>query len=309
MKNNKQNSKIKVAIILFGLVFTIIVLVLIVTDDKNNNSSNINREEITTKTRIKSTSKNILFCGVDESEQLTDVLMFAKIDYKSGNVDILQIPRDSFVGDIVETGKINEIYRQSGDISDLSLYLSQNFKLFADNYVIVNLDLVKNLVNEVGGVTITLDEDLRLDNNTVLLKGENYLDKNLAEIFVRHRKSYINADIGRMNAQQIFLKGVYDKVSSLSKRDVANIIYKNYKYVNTNLSFSDIIDLYSVFENINFQNIRFHIPDGSGTYYGSYAVFELYAESLAKIVNNYFNNTHKSITTKDLNIKTVNPIK
>ena len=79
MKNDKQKSKIKVAIILFGLIFTIIVIVLIATDNKNNNSSDIVREDTNLQTTTKPTSKNILLCGVDESKQLTDVLMFAHI--------------------------------------------------------------------------------------------------------------------------------------------------------------------------------------------------------------------------------------
>ena len=139
MKNDKQKSKIKVAIILFGLIFTIIVIVLIATDNKNNNSSDVVREDTNLQTTTKPTSKNILLCGVDESKQLTDVLMFAHIDYISGNVDVLQIPRDSFVGDIVPTGKINEIYKKTGDISDLCLYLSKNFKCNSTNLLFIFL--------------------------------------------------------------------------------------------------------------------------------------------------------------------------
>ena len=48
---------------------------------------------------IKEKSVNVLVCGLDESESLTDVIMLVSFDIENKKAQVLQIPRDSFVGD------------------------------------------------------------------------------------------------------------------------------------------------------------------------------------------------------------------
>ena len=40
----------------------------------------------------------------------SDVIMYALFNTKTGEVDILRIPRDTFVGSEFPTGKVNAIY-------------------------------------------------------------------------------------------------------------------------------------------------------------------------------------------------------
>ena len=55
----------------------------------------------------------IVGVGDDEEERentgLTDTIMLAVVDKAAQSVQILQIPRDTYVGDITPTGKINAI--------------------------------------------------------------------------------------------------------------------------------------------------------------------------------------------------------
>ena len=41
---------------------------------------------------------SVLCCGVDNTQELTDVIMYAQFDTRSGKVNVLRIPRDTFVG-------------------------------------------------------------------------------------------------------------------------------------------------------------------------------------------------------------------
>ncbi|MGI5889170.1 MAG: hypothetical protein ACOX6J_07345, partial [Oscillospiraceae bacterium] len=57
---------------------------------------------------------NLLIAGVDwdetRTDKLTDVIIVANIDLEAGKINMLQIPRDTYVGEIVYTGKINALY-------------------------------------------------------------------------------------------------------------------------------------------------------------------------------------------------------
>lgn len=60
----------------------------------------------------------VLVLGFDESRELSDVMMLFLFDINNHSLDILQIPRDSYVPEYTssETGKINSVYT-SGDQS------------------------------------------------------------------------------------------------------------------------------------------------------------------------------------------------
>ena len=58
----------------------------------------------------------ILFCGFDEGRSNTDVNMLAVCDIAANTINILQIPRDSYVPDYTsfKAGKFNSVYSMGG---------------------------------------------------------------------------------------------------------------------------------------------------------------------------------------------------
>lgn len=71
---------------------------------------------------------NFLVCGIDDEEgrglgQRTDVMMVVNYDIEAGKVNVLQLPRDTFIGfEENSSGKLNAIYgtKDIGGIEGLS---------------------------------------------------------------------------------------------------------------------------------------------------------------------------------------------
>lgn len=75
--------------------------------------------DIRTADELKGDVMNILVCGIDWNEGRTsantDVIMYVTLDIKSKKVSAFQIPRDTYIGEDVNTGntgKINAVYGQ-----------------------------------------------------------------------------------------------------------------------------------------------------------------------------------------------------
>ena len=101
---------------------------------------------------------SVLCYGVSNTQELTDVIMYAQFDTRSGKVNVLRIPRDTFVGSQFPTAKINAIYGHPEDgktgIQTLTDYLRDNWKLDIDYYATIDLASVRDIVDDMGGVTM-----------------------------------------------------------------------------------------------------------------------------------------------------------
>ena len=78
--------------------------------------------EIQTEEEIKEDVVSFLICGIDDEEgrglgERTDLIMYVTFDIKAGKVDILQIPRDTYVEN-TPTNKINAVYGRKMCIRD-----------------------------------------------------------------------------------------------------------------------------------------------------------------------------------------------
>ncbi len=110
-------------------------------------------------------SMNILLIGVDEGAtgddrqtHLSDVMLVANYDIENNKINLLQIPRDTYVDNKYKTGgyyKINGIISQKqGGITGLIKAINGNFKLPIDHYVKIGLDDLREIVDALGGITV-----------------------------------------------------------------------------------------------------------------------------------------------------------
>ena len=168
---------------------------------------------------------NFLICGLDNSENLTDIIMVMCYDMKRGTANILQIPRDTFVGSDIPTGKMNAVYgsakKGESKIRALERRLNSQFQLPIDYYVAITIPGFRKAVRKIGGVEIDMPRSLNLYNSDPKVKafrrigpGKVTLNEYQAEGFVRHRASYAQGDLGRVEAQRIFFAGLIKKVKS-----------------------------------------------------------------------------------------------
>ena len=187
-----------------------------------------------------------LIAGLDEAAENTDVLFTLGVHMAENRTYIAQLPRDTYINFGKSQNKINQIYsseRAIGTAPDVAMQnliskLSYTLGCEFDGYIAVNLATVKDIVDAVGGIDIELKSDMtiRIDGEKPieLKAGKNHINGDVAQGFVRFREGYISADLGRIDAQKIFLNSLFAKISSgislPSLFSLAKIFEKNSYY-------------------------------------------------------------------------------
>jgi LCP family protein required for cell wall assembly len=158
---------------------------------------------------------NALLLGVTR-EGLTDTIMLASFDIDARHADIISIPRDTYYhrdgykGDGED--KINAAYRKdplnsARAVSQILLGMPINY------YAVIQYDGVEEIVDAIGGVPVDVPFDMNYEDPYAkpplrihFKKGLQTLNGEDAVKFLRYRKGYASADIGRIGAQQTFVK-------------------------------------------------------------------------------------------------------
>lgn len=166
-----------------------------------------------------------LFAGFDDVAQNTDVLCLVTFGGGADFIRVLQIPRDTYYDFGGVQNKINQLFasmRAKGKTTEESMValkdaLSAQLSIPIHGYIGISTKAFKSMVNAIGGVDIELDKNLSIYDGVLELKqGKNHLNAEDALTFVRYRKGYANADLGRLDAQKIFIKGLFDTVKDIS---------------------------------------------------------------------------------------------
>ena len=172
---------------------------------------------------------NILFTGIDSGNgrdhALTDTMLIASIDPETKQVSMVSFPRD------ISNFKLWDGRTFKGKLNSLMTYARLHPKEFPDGavgtltkelgyllgvpiyyYAAINLDGFKQMVDLVGGVTVTYDQNINdptyiwedgAPNGYTFKAGTRHLDGRHALAFVRSRKA--DSDFARAARQQILL--------------------------------------------------------------------------------------------------------
>ncbi len=203
-----------------------------------------------------------LLLGIDNASHSSDVIMLAHIDKDGKNLKLLQIPRDSYAAG---HGKINSIFAKAyteaakakksetecylRGAKALSSHLSTMLGITVDHHATLTLEDFRTLVDSVGGVPITLPQDLDYDDpaqglSIHLKAGKQVLDGKAAEGLVRCRNAYPTADYGRMDAQRLFLSAFFEKLRYHTPPiKLLSLISRAFGYVKTDLSLPATLSL------------------------------------------------------------------
>lgn len=199
-------------------------------------------------------SKNYVLAGLDKAGDNTDMLMLVSVSSEN-DISFMQIPRDTYLRTEDREGKINQLFRHcsaEGETSFLAT-LSEAFSIPLHGYVVFRLEAVAETVDVLGGVPITLNEDfIYTDDATgekiVVKKGTRLLDGRDACGYIRHRASYAEGDLGRLDAQMRFFSSAFATVAKLKDPFAYVRLYRKIApKLLTNLSERDIITLATAF--------------------------------------------------------------
>ena len=208
---------------------------------------------------------NFLIMGRDKDAWNTDVMMIVNFNYREGSMAVLQIPRDTYVEFGSSYGRLNtfmKIKRQAAYNADPTLSqteltkagvkgvadeLEKSLCIQIDGYAIINLEGFRNVIDIIGGVYMDVPYDMHYEDPDQDLyihikKGPQTLNGAKSEQFVRFRSDYIQGDIGRVNAQKIFLTALFKQLQqSLTISTIPKLAEQAMRYVTTDLTVDEIV--------------------------------------------------------------------
>jgi cell envelope-related function transcriptional attenuator common domain len=283
-----------------------------------------------TPNNLKDKSMNVLICGIDQDEgrlgeeELTDMIMVMNLDRENDKATLLQIPRDTYVGEhVVKYGKINGLYyhgysdgykddeKVRSGIGCLGTTIYNMLKLPIDNYVIITMEGFRVAVDAVGGIEVTMPTTIIMrfdgsEEDIVFEEGKTYvLDGVMADLFVRYRAGYDLGDIDRLNVQRIFLTALMEKMLSLTTMEMVSVVRTIYPYLETDLTVNDIIKLAQEMQELTTEDMTFvRLPGENVPRYGYYAVdvFTLHKMKTAEILNKYMRPHSDPVPETELDI-------
>lgn len=224
----------------------------------------------------------ILALGIDENEQ-ADMIRVVRADFLKRQILVLSIPRDFWVPipgleehDITQF-RINAAYgygeyfngRGQGVVK-FSETMFQNYGVSFDRYAVAHFTNFVDLVDQIGGVDIYLDEPI----GAYASAGHHHYDGESALLFVRQRTA--DLDAFRIQRQSAILKGMYEKLSKpeyLVKLPVLGLKFIQDKSVITDLRLQDVYTFTCFIREINrdslvFVDIPFDLYTPTVTNYG-----------------------------------------
>lgn len=293
------------------------------TDETTDVEEETDKVQVGGEYRVQDGLYNILVIGHDRAASLADVIMLVNCNTTNGDVTVMQIPRDTCVENFT-TNKINAAfstyynaalkeYRNDDSVDpykvaaeDFASLLEQNLCIQIHHTAVLNLDGLVNIVDALGGVELYVPQTMVYsdpEQNLYINIQEGYqtLNGTQAECFVRYRSGYVQADLGRVNAQKIFLTALLQKVKSsftitntgtLTK--VAEEVFKN---LHTDLKVSDILFYAKFLLQVDLENVNMLTIPGNATYDSrghSYYVINRTATLAA--INQYYNIYSTEIT-------------
>lgn len=254
-EDNKKRKKL-IKILLTILVVIVILLVLFVAsafwyiNSKVNkiNYVPIDKSDLSIEATVQEelvSYRNIVILGIDARADTysegnrSDGIIIASINEKTGDIKLTSVYRDTYV-DIDGHGldKLTHAYSYGGPQLAIKT-LNKNFDLNIQEFVAVNFDAIKEIVDSVGGITMEItSEEYKYINGidspgTYVLSG----DKALAYARIRYASG---GDYKRTERMRDVLTAVFNKVKNFNPRQLNSFIDTTFPHLYTNISADEI---------------------------------------------------------------------
>lgn len=217
---------------------------------------------------------NVLLIGVDQAQSgqngRSDTMMLASIDPAQGSVRLVSFLRDLYVP-IPGHGRsrLNAAYFYGGERL-LKETLEKQFGVTIDRTVTVRFSVLEELVNQLGGIEIELEEKERvhlnrlleeagLTNEVLTQAGIQRLNGRQALMYSRIRK--IDDDFHRTSRQQTVIAAMLGQMAGMSRWELFRLAVSHLNKVDTDLSIGDLSRLAPLFGKLSDLKIQTaHVP-------------------------------------------------
>lgn len=187
--------------------------------------------------------KNILLIGVDDkkggSVSRSDTMILVSIDRKHGQIKMTSFMRDTYVT-IPGHGedKMNAACVYGGPQLVMET-IEYNFGIDVDNYVLVDFNAFKDVIDSLGGVTVQVEQREAEYINRTSKQNIEYGDKvtlNGEEALVYVRIRYLDSDFYRTQRQRKVISAILSQVKKSNPLDLIDTGKTVLSYVETDIN-------------------------------------------------------------------------
>ena len=300
--------------IFFGVLTTLIVILLIfyiafrvIMGAMAPESGTLSISDIiTTPEEYQGDQLNVLVVGVDWDEDRaygtndtntndgnTDMIMYVHFDLKEEQLYMLQIPRNTLVAGVYNSGnyQINNVAMYNDGYASLADCIYKMYGLSVDRYVAIDMASFRAIVDAFNGVEVYVPHDIEDGKGSKLYAGYQTLYGEEAEFFVRCRygEGYERSDLDRLNMQRYFYSALFRRLRSISVWEAVKMVPIAMEYITTDLSASDIASLAVSFLKVDSSNIMIcQMPSCNAEPYNGNSVLITARQEAADLLNQYF---------------------
>lgn len=267
---------------------------------------------------------NLLVVGIDRSTEtgqetdsqvddgMTDMILYLHFNNETGQVKMLQIPRNIFVTtDASFSGnyQINAIAKTQGsnggnNISALADEIYNIFGLHVDGYLSVRLEALTQIIDTFGGIQVYVPQDMDYGGSH-LSQGYQTMDGAAAEFFLRTRHIYADSDLGRLRMQRYFYAALFARMRSMTVWDIAKLLPVITSQMETDLSATELVSVAVSMLKISSSNIMFcqaPVYMGQAISYNGNSTVVVARQETADLLNEYFRENTGPVDASQLNI-------
>lgn len=231
--------------------------------------------------------RHLLLIGIDarpgETTGRSDTMIIVTLDPDGNVIKLTSIMRDLYV-EIPgrKNNRINATYVFGGP-ELLMETIELNFGVHIDHYIAVNFSMLGKLIDSIGGLTLTVENEyymrrinavikqdnrvLGIDRNDQLLTepGEQLMTGKQAQAYARYRYGTADGDFGRTVRQREIITKIFEKLNQMTAIELMGLVVDNFDNVYTNLSVSDLASYAPVLismKDAEIQEMRLPIDDG-----------------------------------------------
>ena len=192
--------------------------------------------------------RNIAIFGIDSREDTysrgnrSDCIIIASMNNETKEVKLVSVYRDTYV-QIEGHGldKITHAYSY-GEAPLAIKTLNTNFDLNITEFVTVNFDAVKEIVDDIGGISMNITQEEVSHISGITKAGTYTLTGEQALAYARIRYA-TGGDYKRTERMRDVLTAVVDKVKTFSISELNQFIDKVLPKVYTNITASDVFSM------------------------------------------------------------------
>lgn len=260
-KNSERGNKMKKALKIILIVLLVLVLLAGIgvaigyfyirgTIDQVNHVE-IDENEIVVNDTVAEPIeeiRNIAILGIDSREDdygkgnRSDCIIIAHINQKTKEIKLVSVYRDTYL-EITGRGldKVTHAYSYGGPTLALST-LNTNLDLNMKEFVAVNFEAVKEMVDDVGGITLEIDSDEVKHVPGITAPGTYHLNGEQALAYSRIRYA-AGGDYKRTERMRTVIMAIFDTVKTKSIPELTKIAGQILPKINTNIDTNEIISL------------------------------------------------------------------